>query len=291
MRKFVAKAIVAFARLVTLPFGPFRRRDTRIIARDFLLATHPVDTRRGRLTFDANTRYGFRGAWNFHVGEPDTLEWLDSLPDAACFWDIGANIGSFSLYAALGNKRRVLAFEPAAASFSVLNRNIELNRMSDRIVAYCIAFSEETRLDVLNMASTSAGSSMHGFGTESDQFDEVIKTRFRQGAVGFAIDDFVAAFSPPLPTHVKIDVDGLEAGILRGGQDTLSAPGVESMSVEIEGNPDSPRNREILTLMTALGFAARPKAAPEIRNVIFDRASPGRVPPARSAPASAPAAL
>lgn len=273
MRNFLARIIVAFAKLVTFPLSPLRRRDARIRARDLLLATHPVDTERGRLTFDANTRWGYLGARNLLRSEPDTLEWLDSLPDHACFWDIGANIGTFSLYAALGVDRRVLAFEPAASSFAVLNRNIELNGMADRIAAYCVAFAQETRLDALNMASTSAGKSMHGFGTEIDQFDEIIDTKFRQGAVGFSIDDFVTMFSPPLPTHVKIDVDGIEAQILRGGRDTLSAPSVESIIVEIERDLDSPRNREIFASMTELGFTATPKASPELRNVIFVRSS------------------
>ena len=275
MKKFLARAIVAFAGLVTWPLSPARRGETRLLARELLLAIVPVETDRGRLIFDASSRWGFRWARNFLGGEPETREWLDALPDDACVWDIGANIGIVSLYAALVPGRRVLAFEPAAASFAALNRNIALNRMADRVAAYCIAFSEETRLDTLNMARTSAGTSMHGFGTETDQFGRTIDTRFRQGAVGFSIDDFVATFAPPLPTHVKIDVDGIEAEILRGGRKTLSAPSVRSMIVEIEKDLESPRNREILALVTGLGFVARPKASPELRNVVFDRPPPG----------------
>ena len=80
--------------------------------------------------------------------------------------------------------------------------------MSDRITAYCVALSEKTELNLLNMADTTAGQSMHGFGTEFNQFDEIIDIKFCQGTIGFSIDDFVAMFSPSLPTHVKIDVDG-----------------------------------------------------------------------------------
>ena len=78
-------------------------------------------------------------------------------------------------------------------------------------------------------------------------------------------------FSPPLPTHVKIDVDGIEADILRGGRRTLSAQSVRSMIVEVERDLDTPHNREILGLMAELGFTARPKASPGLLNVIFDR--------------------
>ena len=248
-----------------------RRRDAKVMVHDLLASTVPVETKRGRLLFDPNSRKCFRRAWMFHSDEPDTLEWLDALPNDSCFWDVGANIGVFSLYAGLRPKARVLAFEPSGSSYAVLNRNIELNDLSDRIAAYCIAFSEKTKLGLLNMADTAAGQSMHGFGTEIDQFNNIIDIKFRQGTVGFSIDNFVTMFSPSLPTHVKIDVDGIEGDILRGGRNTLSVHSVKSMIVEIQGDLGSPRNQEVLTIMTELGFSARPKASPEFRNVIFDR--------------------
>ena len=195
------------------------------------------------------------------------------MPDGSCFWDIGANVGLFSLYAALRPKTDVLAFEPSSSNFAVLNRSIESNRMAERVGGYCIAFCGETRLDVLNMAHTEAGGFMHGFGTETDQFGGAIPTRFRQGAVGFSIDDFVTMFSPPLPTHVKIDVDGIENEILRGGLGTLAASSVRSIIVEIEGDPESARSLEIESLMSELGLSARPAVSPGLRNVIFDRSS------------------
>ena len=76
-----------------------------------------------------------------------------------------------------------------------------------------------------------------------------------------------------MPTHVKIDVDGIEADILRGGRRTFSAPSVTSMIIEIQGIPGSTRKREVVRLMTELGFVARPVALPEYRNVVFERSS------------------
>ena len=122
---------------------------------------------------------------------------------------------------------------------------------------------------------------MHGFDSEEDQFESSIAVKFRQGAIGFSVDDFVELFSPPLPTHVKLDVDGLEPDILRGGTKTFSAPSVQSMIVEVEGSPE--RQAEIVALMAELGFTAEPQAIsaarrrkspsapPRYRNVVFRR--------------------
>ena len=271
MRRILARLILAFARVVTLLLNPMRRGDAQRIARDLLAPVQRVETKRGQLIFDTSSRWSFRSALRFHEGEPETLAWIDGFLDDACFWDIGANVGTFSLYAALGSVVRVLAFEPGSSSFAILNRNVELNHLSMQVTAYCLAFSRETKLDRLNMAGTAAGLSMHGFGTDRDQLDNLIDIRYRQGCVGFSMDDFVSTFSPPLPSHVKIDVDGIEAEILQGGQKTLSAPSVRSMSVEIEGDLQSARNQEILSLMAELGFVALPKESERTRNVIFER--------------------
>lgn len=193
------------------------------------------------------------------------------MPEGSCLWDIGANVGLYSLYAALRPRVRVLAFEPAANSYAKLNENIHTNAMSDRITALCLALAKETRLDSLNLADMGAGSWGNSFGEETNQFDDVIDVKFRQGAVGLAIDDFMAQFAPPQPTHIKIDVDGIEADILQGGKRTLSGPSVSSMIVEIEGDLSSPRNEKILNIMAAFGFVARLKASPDLRNVVFDR--------------------
>ena len=273
MRTLFARIIVVFARLATFPFfGPIRRADALQRAGTRLLegTATEVDTKEGRLFFAPDLRLTHAQAAGFQAQEPDTVEWIDAFSDDTVFWDIGANIGTFALYAGLKPAVRVLAFEPAASSFAVLNRNIELNSL-DRITAYCIAFAGDTRLASLNMASTSPGASMHGFGTERNQFGGAIDVNFRQGAVGFSIDDFVTMFSPLLPTHVKVDVDGIEADILRGGRRTLSAQSVRSMIVEVERDLNTPHNREILGLMAEFGFTARPKASPGLLNVIFDR--------------------
>jgi hypothetical protein len=63
--------------------------------------------------------------------EPETIAWIDDFLMPSRFWDIGANVGTYVLYAALRPGVAVLAFEPAAASYAALCRNIEANRCDD----------------------------------------------------------------------------------------------------------------------------------------------------------------
>ena len=271
MSRFLARAIFIIAHAITYPFGRKRKLKALYRAHSILLQRKSLisDTRWGTLQFGSESGVRFS---QLERSEPDTIEWIDNFPnEPVVLWDIGANVGVYSLYAALRSNVRVLAFEPGAASYWALNRNIEQNGMDDRITALPVALCADTKIDMLNMASTEPGGSKHGFGVKVDQLDNVIDVKFRQGAIGFSLDDFVRLFSLPLPTHLKIDVDGLEPHILRGGRNTLLAPTVRSVNVEVEGS--EARSRELAALMANAGFVPRPrpKGSPNYRNVVFDK--------------------
>ena len=280
MKKIMVWTIVSVARLLTAFMNPERQARVYDRTRDRLGREIPVTTSGGRrIKFYNDSDAASAIVRTTLKAETDTVAWIEAIPEDGVLWDIGANIGFFTLYAAAalgGNGVRVVAFEPGAASYGALNRNIERNGMDDRIVAYCVALAGTTRTGRLNMGSvgrgTSAGGYHNGFDTVTGLMMDDIDPVFRQGSVGFSIDDFVSIFQPPLPTHVKLDVDNIEAEILRGGWRTLSAGGsVRSMIVEMEGDLDSPRNRELFSVMAELGFAPLPKLAPELRNVVFER--------------------
>ena len=68
--------------------------------------------------------------------EPETLEWIDSFEkkENLIFWDIGANIGLYSIYNSLKNpKSTTIAFEPSSSNLRVLTRNISINNLEKNI--------------------------------------------------------------------------------------------------------------------------------------------------------------
>src|SRR2546423_5415633 len=78
--------------------------------------------------------------------EPWTVRWLErNLREGDVLYDVGANIGAYSLIAdALGRGARVVAIEPAYANYAALCDNVLLNGRGDRIVPLPVALAEET---------------------------------------------------------------------------------------------------------------------------------------------------
>lgn len=193
-------------------------------------------------------------ATNFLFKEEDTVRWIERFEDRAIFWDIGANVGVYSLYAAAQKKATVLAFEPSAANFYVLSRNIELNNFADRVTAYCLAFSNCTQRGVLNLAEPEIGGALSQFGQMGETSRYATDRHYTpQGMLGFAIDEFVVRFDPPMPTYIKLDVDGLELPILIGAKETLRNPQLRSLMVELSLTRKSERD-EAIKFLNSVGL-------------------------------------
>jgi FkbM family methyltransferase len=184
--------------------------------------------------------------------EPETLEWIDRFDDGDIFWDIGANIGVYSLYAAF-RKIRVQSFEPSAPNYYLLNRNIEINCLDGRISAYCIAFSDRTGVDSFYMANTELGGALNSFGDQVDWQGNRLRSAMKQAMIGYTIDDFIHEFHVDFPNHIKIDVDGIENRIVAGAQTTLSDSRLKSLLVELDSGREDYCN-SVIQMITAAGM-------------------------------------
>lgn len=185
--------------------------------------------------------------------EPETLEWIETFHDADLLWDIGANVGVYSLYAALkGNS--VLAFEPSPGNFYLLSQNIGINSLSDKIAAYCIAFDDSTKLETFYMANAEIGGALSSFGEAIDWQGKPFKASLKQAMVGFCIDDFVERFQPKFPNHIKIDVDGNENRIIDGAKKTLLDKRLKSVLVELNTEREDYCS-EVLNIFNESGFS------------------------------------
>jgi len=212
-----------------------RKRATLIAAHlaEDLVPTMKRETAFGVIKFWCPGKIPVSRARTLLTKEPQTIAWIESFQNGDTLWDIGANVGVYSLYAAFKG-HRVLAFEPSASNYHLLSRNIEINKKDRQISAYCVAFADTTNLDVLYMGNTQVGAASNSFGEAKDWQDRTFVPCFSQAMLGFSIDDFIKQFHPLFPNHIKIDVDGIEGKIVKGAKDTLSDKRVKSVLVELD---------------------------------------------------------
>ena len=167
----------------------------------------------------------------------------------------------------------VLAFEPNPFTFHALVRNISLNGCEDSIKPFCLAFSDRTSIDDLHLPNIDAGTVLNVFGKDSLSRGRPLDEGARVAVPGMAIDRFLEVFEPPLPTHLKIDVDNIEDRIVAGATRTLSDRGLRSVLIEMDGERDE-QSSKINDLMTAAGLAPgerHPLKNPRFFNQLFER--------------------
>lgn len=190
--------------------------------------------------------------------EPETVAWIESFGYNEVFYDIGANVGVYSLVAAKssGKKLSIYSFEPAFQNYPQLCRNIILNQCDECISPFQIALSDSTSLQYFHYHDLIAASSHHTIGEPVFQ-STAFKPVFRQPVLSFTIDDLVKKFKFPCPNHVKIDVDGNEVLILHGMRETLNDPHMQSILVEVDEL--SKECKEIVDFLQANHFRLQSK--------------------------------
>lgn len=193
-----------------------------------------IPSSRGDMQFYCVGEIPLFRARTLYTKEPETIEWLDTFKPGEIFWDIGANVGLYSIYAARVRGAKVMAFEPAAANYFLLNRNIEVNRLDGEITALCIALSSDQSVATLNMRNTQLGGALSSYNSTTDENGRAFTPVFRQGMLGDSVDGFIARYGVPTPDHIKIDVDGIESAIVAGAVKTL--PAVQSVSIELDAS-------------------------------------------------------
>src|SRR5688572_2196267 len=96
-----------------------------------------------------------------HQKEPCTLEWIAGFGADEILFDVGANVGMYTIWAAATRGARVFAFEPESQNYALLNRNILLNNLQDRVKAFCVGLTDKQEFTDLHMAGMAAAGSCH----------------------------------------------------------------------------------------------------------------------------------
>lgn len=185
--------------------------------------------------------------------EPEIISWIDGFPLNSVLYDIGANVGLYSVYAAKSRSSRVLAFEPSFLNLELLFRNIQANNLQDKITIIPLSLSNCSKIENFYMqngdniwggAHNSSGSNITYDGKFMDNF-------VTSSQIAISLDLLVEIFQLPTPNYIKIDVDGIEKIILQGALKSLSK--ATGIVIEVDEN-DSIKNADSAGILGNLGF-------------------------------------
>lgn len=193
--------------------------------------------------------------------EPETIEWINTFEKKKnIFWDIGANIGLYSIYNSIKNKNSTtIAFEPSTNNLRVLSRNISINKLDNKIKIFTLPLTKDP-LNFMRMQESSLqeGSALHSFGEKFDFEGNKFRSKTNYSLLGFSINYLLKNKLLQIPNYIKLDVDGIEHLILQGGNDFLNNKKIKSISVEINENFKQQFNH-VIKIMKKNNFKIRHK--------------------------------
>ena len=188
--------------------------------------------------------------------EPETLRWIKKFnPHNLIFWDIGANVGLYTIFAAKKNPEiQVVAFEPSGLNLGLLEKNININNVQKNVRIFPIGLTNKSN-SFLNMfeSSEEEGGALGSFGIETGFDGKKIKTINKYKIFGTSINQLIKDKILDVPNYVKIDVDGLEHIILEEADEILNSNILQEMLIEINEDYDS-QFKKILEIMELRNF-------------------------------------
>lgn len=201
-----------------------------------------LDYRPHRILLHVDSELEYRVRCRSASKEPETVQWIEQyFRDGEVFYDIGANVGAYSLIAAKSFPRlSVYAFEPSALNFGQLVRNVALNGCGETVLPLAIALGEKTRMETFNYQNLSRGGALHTIGEPVTEKGRRFVPALRQKIRIASLDDVVREYELPQPSHIKIDVDGAEGRILEGARATLAAPSLRTLLLEASADGGAP---------------------------------------------------
>jgi FkbM family methyltransferase len=183
-----------------------------------------------------------------HLDVPVQEALRRTVPAGGVVYDVGANVGFFTLLAArmVGDGGRVLAFEPIAAAARLAEEAALRSGLADRVEVRAAAVGAQS--GTARMCSVAAGgiwSHMAGVRDPHPLTVEEVDVPL------VSLDDVVAGGAPP-PDVVKLDVEGAEGDVLRGASGVLA----EHRPIVVCELHDT--NEEVADLLEAARYALEP---------------------------------
>lgn len=184
--------------------------------------------------------------------EPMIVEWInESFNDSTIFLDLGANVGSYSIFATTKGCNKVYSCELDLLNCSILYHNIVQNSLTNTIQILPFPASSTSKIVDVFFRDFTAGDALQSidrvspFNTLSTSKSHSLKL------LASPLDQVFATYSLALPTHIKIDVDGNELEVINGMKNILA--NAKSIYFETSVDVQNDCNR-CLDIMHDLGY-------------------------------------
>jgi FkbM family methyltransferase len=233
-------------RLRHLP-GPSRAKLQGDFTQRLVDETFAVDTPVGRVSFVLLGKTAAGRATSLLTRQPGTIEWINSFRPDSVFWDVGANVGVYTLYAAMRGGTTVVAFEPAAVNYFLLAANCEANRLDDRVDCLLLGLGSERAIARLHVSQFGSARSFSFRERGEHQHGG------RQPALIMSMDQLIEEYELPCPNYIKIDAPGLTEAIVIGGTRLLRRPDVRELHIEVR--EQSKAGQRLVEMLRQAGFA------------------------------------
>ena len=159
--------------------------------------------------------------------EKDTIEWIEKYgKDNQVFFDIGSNMGIYSIFFAKLFNSKVFSFEPSFRNLDLLVRNIEINKLNDHITVIANPVYSYPSVKTFSQSTNRvAGMALSTFGKKNT-------SGFNFNTLGFSIDKLREENLILKPNLVKIDVDGNELDVIEGALQTIRNNSCKTLLIE-----------------------------------------------------------
>jgi FkbM family methyltransferase len=173
---------------------------------------------------------------------------LDHLEPGYTFLDIGANIGYFSLLAAIAGHVKSVAFEPQGPVAELLARSADFNGVSGMVRVERFALSDAPAS--MKMTSCPGNTGHAQLADPGDEGDKACRVPV------LALDDWLRANPVGRVSVCKIDTEGTELRVLRGMQELLArdAPAIVIEVIDDLLGDFGVSGPQVLGLLGALGY-------------------------------------
>lgn len=168
--------------------------------------------------------------------EPELYQWIREMPENAVLFDVGSAYGQEAVYAGvLGHK--VVAFNGDPQGSYYLAVNAQLNEDADITPVAALVGPDEKLIDISFPSNRFYMRGRPKYWDISLQIPSV------------SLDGYVRQYGVK-PTHLKIDVDGAETGVLKGATGVLADPRLRDIFIETDANTHD----DCLAILEQAGF-------------------------------------